>query len=60
MQMNLKRHLQSSRSVWAFFDQFNIYWTLTYVYFDILTHFWYLMKTNHFAFSETSHYANLN
>ena len=58
--MNLKRHLQSSRSVWTFFDQIIIFWTLPYVLFNILALFWYLMKTNHFAFRETSHYANLN
>ena len=37
--MNFKRNLQSSSSVWAFFDQFNFYWTLPYVYFNILSFF---------------------
>ena len=52
--MNFKRHLQSSSSVWAFFDQFNFYWTLPYVYFNILSFFLNLMKTDHFFCRETS------
>ena len=58
--MNLKWHLQSSRSVWAFFDQFNIYWTLSYVSLNILAFFCYPLKTDHFFWRENFPYPNFN
>ena len=56
--MNLKRHLQSSNSVWTFFDQLSIFWILLYVLFNILALFLYVMKTNHFSLRKTSPCAN--
>ena len=58
--MNLKRHLQSSNSVWTFFDQLSIFWILLYVLFNILALFLYVIKTNHFSLRKTSPCANQN
>ena len=48
VQLNLKRHLQSSRSVCTLLNQFNVCWTLWYFYFNILALFKYTMKIDNF------------
>ena len=48
--MNSKRHLQKSRSIWAFLDQFNSFWTLPYVLLNILAHFLYMIKIDFFFY----------
>ena len=53
IQLNLKRHLQSSRFVCPLVNQFNICWTLWYFFFNILAHFKYTTKIDHFFLIHT-------